>query len=217
MEIIETGTGMSEEARRRCLEPFFTTKGERGTGLGLAMVYGILQRHHADIEIESVLGQGTTFRLNFPVRSFTGKAALAEVVTTLTGPLRVLLIDDDPLILKSLRDALEGDGHYVSTAHGGQAGINAFKTGMQTGATPNIVITDLGMPHVDGRQVASTIKALSSATPIILLTGWGQRIIADGDIPPHVDFVLSKPPKLHELRATLNRFCSSPSELLSGP
>jgi CheY-like chemotaxis protein len=65
------------------------------------------------------------------------------------------------------------------------------------------VISDLGMPYVDGRKVASAIKAASPSTPVILLTGWGQRMLADGEVPPHVDSVLSKPPKLRELRAAL--------------
>ena len=67
LEVSDTGAGMDEEARRRCLEPFFTTKGERGTGLGLAMVYGMVQRHSAEIDIESALGQGTTTRLSFSI------------------------------------------------------------------------------------------------------------------------------------------------------
>ena len=67
VEIIDTGIGMDEDTRRRCLEPFFTTKGERGTGLGLAMVYGIARRHNAEIEIDSSLGKGTTVRFVFPV------------------------------------------------------------------------------------------------------------------------------------------------------
>jgi CheY-like chemotaxis protein len=65
------------------------------------------------------------------------------------------------------------------------------------------VITDLGMPYVDGRKVASAIKTDSPSTPVILLTGWGQRLVAEGDVPPHVDRVLNKPPKLKELRAAL--------------
>ncbi|HSH15412.1 MAG TPA: response regulator, partial [Verrucomicrobiae bacterium] len=69
------------------------------------------------------------------------------------------------------------------------------------------IITDLGMPYLDGRKVASTVKAASPATPVILLTGWGQRIVAQGDVPPDVDQVLAKPPKLHELRGTLARLC----------
>jgi CheY-like chemotaxis protein len=92
----------------------------------------------------------------------------------------------------------------ITATHGGQAGIDAFAAGRQRGDAFDVVITDLGMPHVDGRKVASSIKALSSTTPVILLTGWGQRLIAANDIPPHVDRVLSKPPRLHELRAALS-------------
>src|SRR5262249_15594642 len=68
LEVSDTGTGMDEETRKRCFEPFFSTKGQRGTGLGLAMVYGVMQRHDGAIEIESELGKGATFRLVFPVR-----------------------------------------------------------------------------------------------------------------------------------------------------
>ena len=206
LDVTDSGTGMNEETRRRCLEPFFTTKGERGTGLGLAMVYGILQRHQADLDIVSALGQGTTMRLRFPVRA-PGKTQTLQQASAPSGPLRILLVDDDPLILKSLRDALEGDGHQVLIANGGRAGIDAFQTAQQTGSTPAIVVTDLGMPHVDGRQVATAIKTASPTTPVVMLTGWGQRLISDGEIPTHVDCVLSKPPKLHELRSVLAQLC----------
>jgi chemotaxis protein histidine kinase CheA len=98
---------MDEEARRRCLEPFFTTKGERGTGLGLAMVYGTVRRHGADIQIESALGRGTTIRLNFPVPAIaTVAAAHSMTVLAVPAPLRLLVVDDDPLLLQSLRDTL---------------------------------------------------------------------------------------------------------------
>lgn len=113
------------------------------------------------------------------------------------GAVGALLIDDDPLLLKSLRDTLEADGHQIVTANGGQEGISAFTVAHQDGKAFAIVITDLGMPYVDGRKVAAAIKSISHSTPVILLTGWGQRLMTEGDVPPHVDQVLSKPPKLH--------------------
>jgi CheY-like chemotaxis protein/anti-sigma regulatory factor (Ser/Thr protein kinase) len=203
VEVADTGIGMDEETRRRCLEPFFTTKGERGTGLGLAMVYGVTRRHNAEIEMESALGQGTTVRLRFPVA--VPNAADTQPVAPESMPprLRILSVDDDPLLIKSLRDALEADGHAVVTANGGQAGIDAFREAEERDEHFAVVITDLGMPYVDGRKVASAIKNDSPSTPVILLTGWGQRLVAEGDIPPHVDRVLNKPPKLKELRAAL--------------
>ena len=91
----------------------------------------------------------------------------------------------------------------VTTANGGQAGIDAFLAARAGGVAPALVVTDLGMPYVDGRQVARAIKAVSPHTPVVLLTGWGQRLMAEGDVPPHVDRVLNKPPKLRELRRAL--------------
>jgi PAS domain S-box-containing protein len=200
IEIADTGIGMDENTRRRCLEPFFTTKGERGTGLGLAMVYGILKRNDAEIEIESAVGKGTTVRLRFPLAG----AGVARTNITATqdrvSGLRVLVIDDDPLVAEVLRDTLERDGHQVTVTDGGEEGIAAFRRAGAQGNPFAIVLTDLGMPHVDGRRVASTVKAESPNTPVILLTGWGRRLIADGDIPPYVDQVLSKPPDLIDLR-----------------
>ncbi|HSI60548.1 MAG TPA: PAS domain S-box protein [Ideonella sp.] len=202
VEVADTGIGMSEATRQRCLEPFFTTKGERGTGLGLAMVYGTAQRHGAEIGIASALGAGTTVTLVLPVKP---QPAVEPSVpaSRLDEPLRILLVDDDPVLLRSLRDALEGDGHTAQTAPGGQAGIDAFVAARQAGAPYQVVITDLGMPHVDGRQVAAAIRRQSPGTPVILLTGWGQRMAEDGDMPEGVDLVLSKPPRLNALREAL--------------
>jgi signal transduction histidine kinase/ActR/RegA family two-component response regulator len=204
LEVADTGVGMDDATRRRCLEPFFTTKGERGTGLGLAMVYGIAQRHNAEIEIESVAGKGTTVRLDFPA-SLAEETGTGQPETSAPTPgrLRLLVVDDDPLLTKSLRDTLEADGHSVVTASGGQEGIDTFVAAEQSGERFAAVITDLGMPYVDGRKVASAVKAKAPAKPVIMLTGWGQRLVAEGDIPPHVDRLLNKPPKLRELRSAL--------------
>jgi signal transduction histidine kinase/ActR/RegA family two-component response regulator len=204
LEVIDTGAGMDEDTRRRCLEPFFTTKGERGTGLGLAMVYGIVQRHNAEIEIESAVGKGTTMRLSFPVpQTQDAGSRQRSTVFAIPSRRRILIVDDDPLLIKSLRDALETDGHIVTTANGGQAGIETFQNAKAAGEVFDVVITDLGMPNVDGRRVAVAIKQASESTPVIMLTGWGQRLAAEGDVPPGVDRVLSKPPKLRDLREAL--------------
>ncbi len=209
VEVADTGVGMDEETRRRCLEPFFTTKGERGTGLGLAMVYGVIRRHNAEIDMESAVGQGTTVRLRLPVAVSKSNETTSAQLEPRPPRLRILSVDDDPLLIKSLRDALEADGHAVVTASGGQEGIDAFRAAEERDERFGVVITDLGMPYVDGRKVASAIKSDSPSTPVILLTGWGQRLIAEGDIPPHVDRVLNKPPKLKELRAALAELAGS--------
>ena len=162
------------------------------------------RRHAAELEIDSAVGSGTTMRLRFPMR-----ASEPESVVRLPSEsaarrrLRLLIIDDDPVIIDALREILEGDGHVVVAADGGRKGIDAFAAAQSSAEPFAAVITDLGMPYVDGRQVAAEVKALSAATPVLLLTGWGQRLLDDKDIPPCVDRVLKKPPRLRELRGAL--------------
>lgn len=214
VEVSDTGIGMDDDTRRRCLEPFFTTKGERGTGLGLAMVYGIARRHNAEIEIESVLGKGTTVRFIFPVPVDPAVAPNpATAQFAIPKGLRILVVDDDPLLIKSLRDTLETDHHLVVTATGGREGIDAFRSAQQGPEPFAAVISDLGMPYVNGREVAAAIKGISPSTPVILLTGWGQRLVAEGDIPPHVDRILNKPPRLREIREALAQLTSTVPEI----
>jgi signal transduction histidine kinase len=204
LEVSDTGIGMDEDTRRRCLEPFFTTKGDRGTGLGLAMVYGMAKRHSAGLDIDSAVGRGTSFRLTFRTGSSqvasSGRHALPAFASR---SLRVLLVDDDPALLESLRSALQDEGHKVTTSNGGQAGIDSFRDAQRGGKPFDIVITDLGMPYVDGRQVVASVRAMSPGTPIILLTGWGQHVVNEHDRPPQVDRLLGKPPRIRELRNAL--------------
>ena len=149
-------------------------------------------------------------RMVFAESTSTYIAANSAPVGPLATRLRILIVDDDPLLIKSLRDTLEMDGHVVIAANGGQEGIETFRNCLQKHETISVVITDLGMPYIDGRQVAAAVKNTSKSTPVILLTGWGLRLIADNDIPPHVDHVLNKPPKLRQLREALAH-CISPS------
>lgn len=204
LEVCDTGVGMDEETRRRCLEPFYTTKGERGTGLGLAMVYGAVQRSDASIDIESAVGKGTTMRILFPTAPADAERSEPQRGAALsTRPLRILVVDDDPIVLEAMLEVLAVSGHLVSVAEGGRAGIQAFLDSQKRGERFEVVITDLGMPHTSGREVAAAVKASSPTTPVILLTGWGQRLSENSEIPPFVDRVLSKPPNLYDLRTAL--------------
>ena len=164
---------------------------------------------NAEIEIESAPGKGTIVRLSFPARVSAATAATLAYATAAPQRLRLLVVDDDPLIIKSLRDTLEADGHAVTAAHGGQEGIDVWLAAEASNEPFAVVITDLGMPHVDGRKVASAVKRARPAAPVILLTGWGQRMAAEQDIPEHVDRVLNKPPKLYELRAAFGELVGS--------
>jgi len=203
LAVSDTGIGMDEDTRARCLEPFFTTKGERGTGLGLAMVYGMAQRHGATLEIDSKPQMGTTMRLIFPISSVNLAATVRQPVLRVPDrSLNILIVDDDPAVIESLYRTLQDEGHAVSVAPGGQAGIDAFQKQWRTTKPFDVVITDLGMPYVDGRQVADAVRATAPNTPIILLTGWGQQSSTESDFP-QVNKLLGKPPRLSELRAAL--------------
>ncbi|MDQ2640240.1 MAG: ATP-binding protein [Pseudomonadota bacterium] len=208
LEVRDTGIGMDEDSRRRCMEPFFTTKGERGTGLGLAMVYGMAQRHGADIQIESAPGQGTCVRLLFNATDSPAADVTATSRRIVRG-LRILLVDDDPVLLRTLREILEGDGHIVQAAPGGREGITLAREALERGEHIDIVITDLGMPHVDGRQVAREIRAMAPHIPLCMLTGWGERLLSEGNAPAEIDLVLSKPPRIGTLREALARLCDT--------
>jgi CheY-like chemotaxis protein len=168
------------------------------------MVFGMAQRHDAEVAIESTPGVGTTLRLTFPVLAGTAaESAQATVAVKALPPLHILVVDDDPLLSRSLRETLESDGHTVTTAPGGREGIDIFRAAEDRNEPFALVITDLGMPFVDGRKVACAVKSACPSAPVIMLTGWGQRLIADEDVPAHVDRLLNKPPKLRELRTAM--------------
>ena len=107
------------------------------------------------------------------------------------------------MLLYSLRNVLEQEGHVVTTAGGGEEGLDVFTDALGRGTPFSVVITDLGMPDTGGRTVAASVKAMSPQTFVILLTGWGDTLQAQNAIPAHVDRMLSKPPRLAELRAAL--------------
>jgi len=218
VEVSDTGIGMDEETRKRCLEPFFSTKGVRGTGLGLAMVYGVLERHEGRIEIDSAPGEGTTMRLVLPVRAALPAAAAApgEEAAPLP-PLRILFVDDEPLLRQLVQSMLENDGHRVTVADGGESGLALFRQSLRTDMPFNVVITDLGMPGLDGRKLTVLLKQESPGTPVIMLTGWGALMRADDEVPVQVDCVLSKPPRVAELRTALAKTVRAAKRLPQEP
>lgn len=217
VEVSDTGIGMSEETRKRCLEPFYSTKGKRGTGLGLAMVYGVMERHEGGIDIISELGRGTTFRLIFPVRSSVGAKDDDAGEGRIPDPMQILCIDDEPLLRELIKEILERDGHSVEVSDGGQSGLDAFRRARERGRPFDLVITDLGMPYLDGKQVAKVMKHESPGTPVVMLTGWGAFMKEDGDAPAQVDGILSKPPRSKELRETLCRLRPQKSPATTPP
>ena len=210
VEVRDNGVGMDEKTRQHCLEPFFSTKATRGgTGLGLAMVYGMMQRHEGGIEIDSAPGRGTCIRLIFPVREQITPAAVSPASqVNQKRSLRILCIDDESQIQELLKNCLTTLDHQVTTAASGKQGVEMFRAAIRKKQPYETVITDLGMPDIDGQQVARTIKAESPATPVIMMTGWGTIMKDDGELVAGVDAVVGKPPRIRELNDLLVRLNS---------
>ena len=205
LEVSDNGIGMDENTRQHCLEPFFSTKRLRGgSGLGLAMVYGTAQRHRGRIEIESEVNKGTTVRLILPLSPPPeSKAALVGGAAQPDRSLRVLFIDDEPLLREMIEEVLSFHQHQVASADGGEAGVAMFERARAKGQPFDVVITDLGMPGMDGKQVAERVKASSPKTPVVLLTGWGMMLDQEGQGMSNVDALMNKPPRVNELLQVL--------------
>ena len=206
LEVSDTGVGMTEETRQRCLEPFFSTKGERGSGLGLAMVYGTVKRHRGTLDLNSAVGAGTRVTLCFPAESAT--EALAPRRSALPArSLDVLVVDDEPMARDVMSQYLTGDGHRVQTASNGHEGLEQFKAGHF-----DVVLTDQAMPGLNGGELAGLIKALAPTVPVILITGFGDILEATDGQPAGVDLILTKPVSIAVLRETLAELTAQPGE-----
>jgi signal transduction histidine kinase/ActR/RegA family two-component response regulator len=193
VEVADTGVGMSEEVKARIFDPFFTTKGGLGTGLGLSVVYGIMERHGGRLEVASAPGQGTTFTLRFQVATAAAPEERRDLAHSLPAR-RILLIDDDPMVRQTVASLLRTVGHTVEEADGGAAGIRRLTEG-----PVDLVLTDLGMPEVTGWDVARAVKAYDPHLPVILLTGWGEHVSPSAAELALVDRVMGKPFHLKDL------------------
>jgi len=201
IRVRDNGTGMTENVRQRCLEPFFSTKGERGTGLGLSMVYGIIERHRGKLEIESAPGQGTTFIIRLPIADTT--ATQNPETSSQVGSkssLNVLIVDDEPRVLEVVSAYLRCDGHSVSTAASGREGLEKFRRNQF-----DLVVLDRVMPEMSGDQTARFIKQVNEQIPVIMLTGFGDLMNHHHERPAAVDLVIGKPVTMAVLRSAITR------------
>ena len=195
LSIQDTGVGMSEEVRRRCLEPFFTTKSAHGTGLGLAMVYGILRRHDATIHIESAEGEGATVTLRFPTSREELTRPDEQGPGVHVGRLRVLVVDDEPVVRRLIDAYLRSDGHDVVSVSSGKDAIEVC------GRQPiDLVMTDRAMPEMSGDRLADIVRRRFPGMPIIMVTGFGALM---HHRPENVDAIVAKPVTRAELQAAI--------------
>jgi CheY-like chemotaxis protein len=164
---------MSESIRQRIFEPFFSTKGDAGSGLGLSMTYSIVRRHGGDIRVDTSPGHGTTFTLIFPVGTESVTPVTPATPTQPTGTrrlARILVVDDDSQVLSSITEMLRGVGHTVSPASTGRSAIAEYQPGRF-----DMVITNIGMAGMNGWEVAERLRAIDTRVPLLFITGWGLR------------------------------------------
>ncbi|RYF42696.1 MAG: response regulator [Comamonadaceae bacterium] len=210
IRIHDNGVGFDPEGAERLFQPFERLHGSaqfEGNGMGLANVKRIALRHGGAVRAQSWPGEGAMFAFTLPsLAAHPGAASYAAAAVAATPArrvLRILVVDDDPTVLLSLRNMLELDGHAVSTAAGGQIGVEAFEHALREGEAFDVVVTDFGMPHMDGRAVARAVKAASATTLVFMLTGWGSHVDQMDDWQQHVDNILAKPLRLAHVREAL--------------
>jgi PAS domain S-box-containing protein len=166
----DTGIGMPPAVRGRIFEPFFSTKGEGGSGLGLAMAYSIVKRHGGEIRVESESGRGTTFTLTFPGAAEVSEANEAPETMAPRRIARVLVVDDDPQVLATLAELLRSLGHGVTAVPSGPAGLAAHGRDRF-----DVVLTNLGMAGMNGWEFAERLRAVDRQVALLFITGWGLR------------------------------------------
>jgi signal transduction histidine kinase/ActR/RegA family two-component response regulator len=193
--VADTGVGMTDEVRARIFEPFFTTKGAGGTGMGLAMVYGIVQRHHGAIDVQSEPGRGTAFRVFLPARAPGAEAPAVAVVAPAAPPLQVLIVDDDDAVRRVLARHVARLGHAVAEA---SSGVEALSRLAQE--RYDLLCTDLGMPGMSGWDLIAAARRADETLATVLITGWGDQIDQETARANGADALIAKPFNTERIR-----------------
>lgn len=204
----DTGTGMSPDVKQRLFDPFFTTKGKAGTGMGLAVSFGIIRRHEGSIEVDSEPGRGTTFKISLPkvmAETEDAASALLEAHTT-SAPddkIRVLVVDDETHVREVLIEALEAEGCEVVSAQSGEIALALYE---QYGGRFDAVFTDIGMPDMNGWELCTEIRERSKTIPLAIISGWADAISVQTRNAVNADWVVAKP-------FDINKICGIAQEI----
>jgi signal transduction histidine kinase len=190
LTVTDTGEGMTGEVRDRVFEPFFTTKEkDRGTGLGLSTVYGIVKQHNGHISIYSQPKKGTTFRIYFPIIKSgpVEERSFKQTTTMARGTETILVVDDEPSIRGLIFDTMEPLGYKLLEASCGQEAIELFKT---TSDKIDLVLSDVIMPGMNGRELIEILRQQRPEIKSVLMSGYSDNIIAKhGVLDPGIVFI----------------------------
>jgi signal transduction histidine kinase/CheY-like chemotaxis protein len=197
----DDGIGMSPDVLRRAQEPFFTTKGVKSTGLGLSVNYGIVTQHGGEIAIDSTPGRGTTVTIRLPIGPASAGPGRSACAAAPIESLRILLVDDEDDVREALAEILDAMGHAVIHARDGAEAIRQLKAGLD----PDVVLTDLGMPGMTGRDVVRAVRHDWPQIPVGLITGWGVDPDAAAEPGARPDFAMSKPVNVDGLLGAIAR------------
>jgi signal transduction histidine kinase/ActR/RegA family two-component response regulator len=194
ISISDSGTGMGPEVKSRLFDPFFSTKGRKGTGMGLAVSFGIIRRHEGSIEVDSEPGRGTTFKIVLPrvatADTQTPVNVETSVATEVNGKLRVLVVDDETHVRDVLIEALEAEGCEVISAQSGDIALALFD---QYEGKIDAVFTDIGMPEMSGWELVNEIRERSKTLPLAIVSGWADAISIESRNSVKADWVIAKP------------------------
>lgn len=195
IHITDTGTGMGPEVKQRLFDPFFTTKGKAGTGMGLAVSFGIIRRHEGSIEVDSEPGRGTTFKISLPKVSTEtptadNKASIDSVSPVSDDKVRVLVVDDETHVREVLIEALEAEGCEVVSAQSGEIALALYD---QYEGKFDGIFTDIGMPDMSGWELVTEIRERSKTVPIAIISGWADAISVQTKNAVNADWVVAKP------------------------
>ena len=195
VHITDTGTGMGPEVKQRLFDPFFTTKGKAGTGMGLAVSFGIIRRHEGSIEVDSEPGRGTTFKISLPkvgpeLPEAQDLDSTEIQVSASEDKVRVLVVDDETHVREVLIEALEADGCEVVSAQSGEIALALYE---QYEGKFDAVFTDIGMPDMNGWELVTEIRERSKTMPIAIISGWADAISVQTRNAVKADWVVAKP------------------------
>ena len=203
LSVRDTGAGMSDDVRRRIFEPFFTTKAQgKGTGMGLAVVYGIVRDHDGEITVESAPRAGTLFNVYLPLAHAEAASEQEDEGPAARGTEHVLLVDDEPGILRITSQMLKGLGYMVTTAAGGPEAWDIFR---KHPGRFRLVITDQVMPGLSGMGLAGKVFKAAPDVPVILITGYSETVSAEQAKRAGVSAFLMKPLTRKEVAETVRR------------